>query len=76
MGLEDRLFQARRTRCLEHLTRLGQSPDQAERWCDAWEREAEIRGWPRSSEFWEHGQLWIDAQIAMRRTPDATLARR
>jgi hypothetical protein len=76
MSLEDRLFLARRARCVERLIRIGQSPDLAERWCDAWEREAEVRGRARTGEFWEHGQLWIDAQIALRRTPDALLARR
>jgi hypothetical protein len=75
MSLEERLFQARRSRCVEHLERVGQSAEQAERWCDAWEREAELRGRPRTGEFWEHGQLWIDAQIAMRRSPDALLVR-
>lgn len=77
MGLEERLFNARRAQCLEHLTRTGQTPDLAERWCDAWEREAESRGWPHSLRFWEDGRLWIDAQIAARRSPAAAaLARR
>ena len=76
MGLEDRLFTARRAQCLEHLVRVGQTPDQAERWCDAWEREAAARGRPHSPEFWDHGRLWIDAQIAARRSPDGVLARR
>ena len=76
MSLEERLFQVRRARCLDHLIRFGQTPDLAERWCEAWEHEAELRGRPRSGEFWDHGQLWIDAQIAARRTPGAILARR
>lgn len=76
VSLEERLFRVRRTRCLEHVIRFGQSPDLAERWCDAWEHEAELRGWSRSGEFWEHGRLWIDAQIAARRSPGAILARR
>jgi hypothetical protein len=76
VNLEERLFQARRTGCRDHLVRTGQSLDQAERWCDAWEREAELRGRPRSGEFWEYGRLWIDAQIATRRSPGAILAKR
>ncbi len=76
MSLEDRLFQARRASCLDHVIRIGQSPDLAERWCDAWEHEAEVRGRPRSGEFWEYGRLWIDAQIAARRSPGAILAKR
>ena len=63
MGLEDRIIEARRGRCLERLIRMGQSRPNAEQWCEAWELEAERRGWPRSREYWEHGQLWIDAQI-------------
>lgn len=76
MGLDDRLYKARRERCAEHVVRFGQTPDQAERWCDAWEREAELRGRTPSPEFWDHGQLWIDAQIAARLSPDAVLVRR
>ena len=76
MSLEERLFQARRAGCRDHLVRIGQAPDLAERWCDAWEREAELRGWQRTGEYWQHGQLWIDAQIAARRTPAAVLTRR
>jgi hypothetical protein len=76
MSLEERLFQVRRAGCHDHLVRIGQSLDQAERWCDAWEQEAERRGWQRTGEFWEHGRLWIDAQIAARRSADAALARR
>jgi hypothetical protein len=76
MGLNDRLVRADRARCHEHLVRTGQSPEMAERWCEAWEREAEHRGWRPSGDFWQHGQLWIDAQIAMRRNPGAVVANR
>jgi hypothetical protein len=76
MSLGERIRQVSRTRCRDALIGRGLSADQAERWCDAWEREAELRGWPRTGEFWETGRLWIDAQIAARRSPDAVLARR
>jgi len=76
MSLADRLFQVRRAECRAHLVRFGQPLELAERWCDAWEREAESRGWERTAEFWDHGRLWIDAQVALRRSPDALLARR
>jgi hypothetical protein len=75
MSLEDRLFQVRRARCHEHLVRTLQSAELAERWCEAWEREAEQRGWPRSGDYWQHGQLWIDAQITMRRSPGVPAGR-
>jgi hypothetical protein len=55
MSLEERIFQARRTGCLHGLMGGGQTPDVAERWCDAWEREAALEGRPREGEFWEDG---------------------
>ena len=76
MSLGERIRQVGRTNCREALIRRGLSADLAERWCDAWEREADRRGWPVSGEFWETGRLWIDAQTAARRSPDAVLARR
>ena len=76
MTLGERLSLVRRVECRDHLIRFGQSPEQAERWCEAWEREAELRGWQRSADFWEHGRLWIDAQIAARRSPSALAVRR
>lgn len=76
MSLEARLFKVRRTQCIDHLIRLGQSPDVAEQWCDAWERESEDRPSPPAGEFWEYGRLWIEAQIAMRRSPVAVFAGR
>lgn len=76
MSLEERIFQARRAGCRDSLMGGGQSPDLAERWCDAWEREAALEGRPRSGEFWQDGRRWIDAQIAARRSPDAVLVRR
>lgn len=76
MSLAERLFQVPRDECRHHLIRTGQSPELADRWCDAWEHEAESRGWERTPEFWDHGRLWVDAQVALRRSPDALLARR
>ena len=76
MGLEDRIIEARRARCLERLVRMGQSRPNAELWCDAWEREARVRGWPRSREFWDAGQLWIDAQIQKTPNPNDLLVPR
>jgi len=76
MSLEERIFQVRRAAFLEALTDGGQSPDLAERWCEAWEHEAALHGRQRSGEFWEVGRHWIDAQIAARRSPEAALSRR
>jgi hypothetical protein len=76
MSLEERLFKVRRAQCAEHLVRLGQSPGLAEQWCSAWEREAENRASPPAGEFWEYGRLWIEAQIATRRSPLAVAAGR
>jgi hypothetical protein len=76
MSLEERIFRARRVGCRDALMRGGQSFELAERWCDAWEREAAIEGRSRSGEFWQDGLRWIDAQVAARRSPDAILVRR
>ena len=76
VSLEERIFEARRLGCLHALMGGGQSPDLAERWCEAWEREAAVEGRARSGEFWEDGLRWINAQIAMRRSPDALAVRR
>ena len=76
MSLEERIFQARRAGCLDALMAGGQSHDLAEDWCQAWEREAQADGRPRSSEFWQDGMRWINAQIAVRRSPHAVLVRR
>ena len=76
MSLGERIREVGRTKCRDALTGRGLSAELVERWCDAWEREAEQRGWERTGEFWETGRLWIDAQIAVRRSPDAVLARR
>jgi hypothetical protein len=76
MSLEERIFQVRRTACRDELMGSGQSPELADRWCDAWEREAALEGRPRSGAFWQDGRGWIDAQIAARRSPEAVLVRR
>ena len=57
MSLTERLLLVRRAECRDHLIRLGQSPELAERWCDAWEHEAERRAWGTTPEFWEHARL-------------------
>jgi hypothetical protein len=75
MSLGERIYQVSRISCRDALIGRGLSAEQAERWCDAWEREAERRGWQRTGEFWQDGRLWIDAQLAARRSPDAVLAR-
>jgi hypothetical protein len=36
--------------------------DEAQGWCEAWERFAEQRGVPRGRFFWDAGRGWIDAQ--------------
>ena len=76
MSLGERLALVRRAECKDHLIRFGQSLEQAEQWCEAWEREAELRGWQKTAEYWDHGRLWIDSQISARRSPAALAFRR
>jgi hypothetical protein len=47
----------------------GLDHDVAERWCDAWEAEAAMRGIERGSAYWDAGKAWIDAQCAARNRP-------
>ena len=49
----------------------GLDHDVAERWCDAWEAEAALRGLARDGDYWEAGKLWIDAQCAARKRPSS-----
>ena len=74
MSLNERIFQARRSGCRNALMAEGVSPDEAERWCDAWEAEATTRGIGGSGEFWQDGRRWIDAQRAARKTPPVATA--
>jgi hypothetical protein len=76
MSLGIRITQAGRAACLDDLISDGHSPELAERWCAAWEREAAIQRRQPSLDFWEAGRRWIDAQIGARRSPEAALARR
>jgi hypothetical protein len=65
----ERIHQARRAAIRNRLTGSGKDPDVAERWCDAWEAEAALRGLARNGDYWEAGKLWIDAQCAARKRP-------
>jgi hypothetical protein len=76
MSLGVRISQIRRAACRDGLISRGQSFDLAERWCDAWEREAALDGRQPSADFWEIGRRWIDSQIAARRTPETRVTRR
>ena len=76
MSLEERIYLVRRASCRGALMRAGQSAELAERWCEAWEREVELEGRAKSSESWDAGMRWINAQIVARRSPDAVLVHR
>jgi hypothetical protein len=62
--------QARRAAIRSQLLTGGRmGPDVAERWCDAWEAEAALRGLARDSDYWDAGKLWIDRQCAINKRP-------
>jgi len=65
----ERIHEARRAAIRNRLISGGKDPAVAERWCDAWEAEAALRGIERGSDYWEAGRLWIDAQCAARKQP-------
>lgn len=59
----------RRQAIRDQLIGSGQDPKVAERWCDAWEAEAAMRGLERSGDYWDAGKRWIDVQCALRKQP-------
>ena len=65
-----RIHQARRAAIRNRLIgNTGLDLEVAERWCDAWEAEAALRGLTRDGDYWDAGKLWIDAQCAARKRP-------
>ncbi len=65
-----RIHQARRAAIRNRLlTDAGMDPDLADRWCEAWDTEATLRGLARDGDYWDAGKLWIDAQCAARKRP-------
>ncbi len=65
----EREHMARRQAIRDQLIGTGQDPEVAERWCDAWEAEAALRGLDRTGDYWDAGKRWIDAQCAARKQP-------
>ena len=65
----ERIHQARRDAVRNTLADTGMPLEKAERWCDAWEAEAERRGLPRGRDYWIVGAAWIEAERAARRSP-------
>jgi hypothetical protein len=63
----ERIHQARRAAVRNSLTDYGMSLEDAERWCDAWEIEAQRLEVPRDSNDWTVGSAWIAEQRARRR---------
>jgi hypothetical protein len=66
----DRIDLARRATIRQRLIEgRGLDAEVAERWCDAWEAEATLRGLTRDGDYWDAGKGWIDAQCAARKKP-------
>ena len=67
---DERIHLARRDAIRNRLIgNTGLDREVAERWCDAWEAEAALRGLSRDGDYWESGKLWIDAQCTARKRP-------
>ena len=64
----ERIHQARRAAVRNTLAGTGMAIDTAERWCAAWETEAERRGLARDRDYWTLGSDWIEAERAARRS--------
>jgi hypothetical protein len=60
---------ARRAAIRDALIVGGQDPSVADRWCDAWDAEAAMRGVEDADDYWDAGKRWIDAQCAARKQP-------
>ena len=58
----ERIFQARRDAIRTPWPGSGMSLETAERWCDAWEIEAAVRGLARDADCWTAGAAWIAAE--------------
>ena len=65
----ERTHQARRAATRNGLTDYGMPLEEAERWCDAWEAEAERLGLPKDANYWTVGSAWIAEQRAARGRP-------
>jgi hypothetical protein len=50
------------------LTDYGMPLEEAEAWCDGWEREAVGRGLQKEGTYWELGEAWIAEERKARRT--------
>ena len=59
----ERIHQARRPGSTDYAI----SREDAERWCDPWEAEAERLGLPKDANYWTVGSAWIAEQRAARR---------
>jgi hypothetical protein len=62
--LADTIERAREAAIRSLARDLSIDPDEAERWCAAWEQLARRQG-VASPYFWGAGRGWIDAQRAM-----------
>jgi hypothetical protein len=69
----ERIYQAKRAGTIERLaTNAGYGRADAEAWLEAWEREAEAQGLPRTDpNYWDAGSTWIASNRALRRRPGA-----
>jgi hypothetical protein len=65
----ERIHQARRDAVRNTLTGTGLTLETAERWCDAWEAEAERRGLSKDRDYWAVGASWIETERDARRKP-------
>jgi len=63
--MADNIERARNTAVRSIARDLAIDREEAERWCDAWERFAQRQGVPRSAYFWDSARGWIDAQRSL-----------
>jgi hypothetical protein len=56
--------QAARAGARKELIDAGLDREEAEHWCNLWEREAARHGLVGGPYYWDAGRGWIDAQLA------------
>ena len=62
--IEREIDQDARLHTIHSLVGSGLTHEEAERWCELWENEADAAGLPRDPDFWDAGVHWIGEERA------------
>jgi len=62
--IEREIDQDARLHTIHSLVGSGLTHEEAERWCELWENEADAADLPRDPDFWDAGVHWIGEERA------------